>query len=82
MCFIYLCLLSRPLTHTVKSTVSCIKFIAFILCLTLLEGGSLYTCGEGRHGKLCSEQDDKNQTIPVKVAKFKGFTVQKVRICA
>ncbi|PNF40879.1 hypothetical protein B7P43_G15530, partial [Cryptotermes secundus] len=44
----------------------------------ITDRGSLYTCGEGRHGKLCSEQDDKNQNIPVKVTKFKGLTVQKV----
>ncbi|KAJ9591767.1 hypothetical protein L9F63_001703, partial [Diploptera punctata] len=40
--------------------------------------GKLYTCGEGRHGKLCSEQENNNQTIPVRVSKFKGYSVQKV----
>ncbi|XP_021936886.1 X-linked retinitis pigmentosa GTPase regulator-like isoform X2 [Zootermopsis nevadensis] len=44
----------------------------------ITDAGSLYTCGEGRHGKLCSEQDNDNQLIPFKVTKFKGYTVQKV----
>ncbi|PSN46194.1 hypothetical protein C0J52_18539 [Blattella germanica] len=43
----------------------------------ITENGNLYTCGEGRHGKLCSEQDNNNQTVPIRVSKFKGYTVKK-----
>ncbi|XP_069684156.1 X-linked retinitis pigmentosa GTPase regulator-like [Periplaneta americana] len=42
--------------------------------------GGLYTCGESRHGKLCNEQDNNNQSVPVpmKASKFKGYMVAKV----
>ncbi|KAJ4431736.1 hypothetical protein ANN_20338 [Periplaneta americana] len=41
--------------------------------------GGLYTCGESRHGKLCNEQDNNNQSVPVpmKASKFKGYMVAK-----
>ena len=50
-------------------------------CFILIDRGVLYTCGEGRHGKLCSDQDNDRHAIPIKVTRFKGFTVQKVRMC-
>jgi hypothetical protein len=50
-------------------------------CCILIDRGILYTCGEGRHGKLCSDEDNNNYAVPVKVTRFKGFTVQKVCMC-
>jgi hypothetical protein len=58
------------------------KVCSLFSYFVLIDRGVLYTCGEGRHGKLCSDQDNNSHAIPIKVTKFKGFTVQKVRICA
>ncbi|KAK6187712.1 hypothetical protein SNE40_005676 [Patella caerulea] len=43
------------------------------------ENGFLYTCGNGRHGRLAQEQDSySNQFIPQRVNRFRQFFVHKV----
>ena len=49
--------------------------------LLYTDTGSLYTFGDGRHGKLGQgEESFCNLFTPTKVARFKGFFVEQVRI--
>ncbi|RZF39897.1 hypothetical protein LSTR_LSTR010525 [Laodelphax striatellus] len=47
------------------------------------DNGELYTCGESKYGKLCSDSELKSdimgsRTLPFKVNRFKALKVQKV----
>ncbi|XP_022104478.1 X-linked retinitis pigmentosa GTPase regulator-like, partial [Acanthaster planci] len=45
----------------------------------ITDSGSLYMCGDGRHGKLCQgDESFSNLFHPAKVKRFKGFYVEQV----
>lgn len=58
--------------------------VKFVACgeshtAIITKHGNLYTCGDGRHGKLgMGEESFSNLFRPEKVKRFDGFTVQKV----
>lgn len=48
----------------------------------MTDRGQLYTCGNGRHGKLglFGVDDSSSQFVPTLVSRFNGFQVQQVNI--